>query len=236
MKNEATKKATIPVLNMMIEHADKGPSGFWTGDQEGCGNPQIFPEFEKGLKGGRLVQKEHYLCPWNTAVLYGSTQGNVHSGCYYSCSIKKAKYLSTEMLKKVLIRFRTCLQNGEYDNFEQLAPLLTSDEAEYIEEQIHLEEAEQQHRWEKERKERLKKAAPLLKKFPDKECLFGSCYGEKELVCTYDGTIDFDPEGYSIRTVIALSAKKTMSGWTYPALKVFKLGIVSRSLQRSTAM
>ena len=32
MKNEATKKATIPVLNMMIEHADKGPSGFWTGD------------------------------------------------------------------------------------------------------------------------------------------------------------------------------------------------------------
>lgn len=36
---------------MMILHADKGPSGFWTGDQEGCGNPQIFPEFEKGLKG-----------------------------------------------------------------------------------------------------------------------------------------------------------------------------------------
>lgn len=142
MNNEATKKATIPVLNMMNEHADKGPSGLWTGDQEGCGNPQIFPEFEKGLKGGRLVQKEHYLCPWSTAVLYRSTQGNVHSGCYYSCSIKKAKYLSTEMLKKVLIRFRTCLQNGEYDNFEQLAPLLTSDEAEYIEEQIHLEEAE----------------------------------------------------------------------------------------------
>ena len=100
------------------------------------------------------------------------------------------------MLKKVLIRFRARFQNGEYDNFEQLAPLLTPDEAEYIEEQIHLEEAEQQHRWEKERKERLKKAAPLIKKFPDKECLFGSYYGEKELVCTYDGTIDFDPEGY----------------------------------------
>lgn len=196
MKNEATKKATIPVLNMMILHADKGPSGFWTGDQEGCGNPQIFPEFEKGLKGGSLVQKEHYLCPWNTAVLYGSAQGNVHSGCYYSCSIKKAKYLSTEMLKKVLIRFRTRLQNGGYDNLEQMVPLLTSDEAEYIEEQMHLEEAEQNHRRKKERRERLKKAASLIKKFPDEECLFGTYYGEKELVCTYDGTIDFDPEGY----------------------------------------
>lgn len=99
-------------------------------------------------------------------------------------------------MKKVLIRFRTRLQNGEYDNFEQLTPLLTPDEVEYIEEQIHLEEAEQQHRREKERRERLKKATPLIKKFPDKECLFGSYYGEKELVCTYDGTIDFDPEGY----------------------------------------
>lgn len=42
----------------------------------------------------------------------------------------------------------------------------------------------------------MKKAASLIKKFPDEECLFGAYYGEKELVCTYDGTIDFDPEGY----------------------------------------
>lgn len=196
MKNEATKTATISALNVMVEHADKGPSGFWTGDQEGCGNPKIFPEFEKGLKGGSLVQKEHYLCPWNTVVLYGGNRCNAISGCYYSCSITKVKYLSTEMLKKVLLRFRTRLQNGEYDNFEQLAPLLTSNEAEYIEEQIYLEKAEHKHRQEKEQRERLKKAAALIKKFPDKEDLFGSCYGEKELVSTYDGTIDFDPEGY----------------------------------------
>lgn len=196
MKNETTKKATISALNVMIEHADKGPSGFWTGDQEGCGNPDIFPEFEKGLKGGSLVQKEHYLCPWNTVVLYGGNRCNVHSGCYYSCSIRKAKYLSAKMLKKVLIRFRTRLQNGEYDNLEQLAPLLTPNETEYIEEQIHLEEMEQERRWGKERRERLKKAAALTGKFPDKECLFGSYYGEKAIVSTYDGTIDFDPEGY----------------------------------------
>ena len=63
------KKKTMEVLDIMIQHADKGPSGFWVDDYEGCGNPKIFPEFEEGLKRGRLVQKEHYLCPWNTAVM-----------------------------------------------------------------------------------------------------------------------------------------------------------------------
>ncbi|MCM1120839.1 MAG: hypothetical protein NC543_15955 [bacterium] len=196
MKNKATKKATISALNVMIECADKGPSGFWTGDQEVCGNPQIFPEFEKGLKGNRLVQKEHYLCPWNTVVLYGGNRCNALSGCYHSCSIKKTKYLSAEMLREVLIRFRTRLQNGGYDNFEQLAPLLTPNEITYIEKQVHKEEAEQKKRQEKERRERLKKTSALIKKFPDKENLFSAYYGKKELVCTYDGTIDFNPEGY----------------------------------------
>ena len=195
-QNRAIQKAMICTLDVMIEHADKGPSGFWTGDQKGCGNPQIFLEFEKGLKGGSLVQKEHYLCPWNAAVLYGSNHGNINSGCYYSCSIRKAKYLSAEKLKKVLIRFRTRLQNGEYGNFEQLASLLTPDEIDYIEERIRMEEAERKQHWEKERMERLKKAAALIKKYPDKKDLFGLYYGEKALACTYDGTIDFDPEGY----------------------------------------
>lgn len=33
-QNRAIKKATIHTLDVIIEHADKGPSGFWTGDQE----------------------------------------------------------------------------------------------------------------------------------------------------------------------------------------------------------
>lgn len=103
------------------------------------------------------------------------------------------------MLKKALVRFRTRLQNGEYDNFEQLAPLLTPDEIDYIEEHIRMEEAEQEQHREKERKKRLEKAATLIKKcsdIEDIEDLFGLYYGEKTAVCTYDGTIDFDPEGY----------------------------------------
>ena len=62
-QNRAIKKATIRTLDVMIEHADKGPSGFWAGDQEGCGNPQIFPEFEKGLKGGASSKKSITYVP-----------------------------------------------------------------------------------------------------------------------------------------------------------------------------
>ena len=69
MKNKQAQQTMIDALDIMICHADKGASGFWIDDGEGCGNPAIFPEFEDGLKHGRLVQKEHYLCPWNTAVM-----------------------------------------------------------------------------------------------------------------------------------------------------------------------
>ena len=91
--NTKKKKDTIELLEIMIQQTDKGPSGFWVDDYEGCGNPDIFPEFRDGLKYGRLVQKEHYLCPWNTAILFGNGHGNVHTGCYHSCSIDKAKHL-----------------------------------------------------------------------------------------------------------------------------------------------
>ena len=90
MKNNETKGATIDALDVMIQNVAQGASGFWVEDYEACGNPKIFPEFEEGLKRGRLVQKEHFLCPWNTAVLYGKGYGNINTGCYHSCSIDKA--------------------------------------------------------------------------------------------------------------------------------------------------
>ena len=125
MKNKQAKKATVNAINVMIQHADKGPSGFWVEDHEGCGNPMIFPEFEEGLKRGRLVQKEHYFCPWNTAIMYGSGHGNIATGCYHSCSIDKARYLSAQELKEILARFKTRMENGDYDCVEHLSPLLT---------------------------------------------------------------------------------------------------------------
>lgn len=63
MNNKQMKKATVDAINVMIRHADKGPSGFWVEDHEGCGNPAVFPEFEEGLKRGRLVQKKTLFLP-----------------------------------------------------------------------------------------------------------------------------------------------------------------------------
>lgn len=42
-------KATGCTLDVMMGHADKGQSGFWTKDRKEYGNPRIFPEFEKGM-------------------------------------------------------------------------------------------------------------------------------------------------------------------------------------------
>lgn len=199
MKNKQTskqtgKKAMIAALDAMIAHSDKGPSGFWVEDHEGCGNPAIFPEFEAGLKSGRLVQKEHYLCPWNTAVIYGDGHGNVHTGCYYSCSISKAKYLSEKELREVLIRFKTNLQNGCYDDPDKLSPLLTKKETELIEERIRIEQERQKQKSENERKDRLKKAAALVAKYPEDKEMFSMSYGENNVAFTENGIIFFSPE------------------------------------------
>ena len=195
MKTEKKEK-TIEVLDVMIQHADKGPSGFWVDDYEGCGNPQIFPEFEDGLKRGRLVQKEHYLCPWNTAVMYGNGQGNIHTGCYYSCSIDKAKYLSPKIIKSILRRFKSALTSGKYDNKDQITPLLTASEIEYIEEQEKKQKQLEEERHKASLVERTKKAEKLIPKHPEYKELFALYYGEKIIVQTYEGNIDFDPNGY----------------------------------------
>ena len=193
MRNKQVKKATVDALSLMIRHADKGPSGFWTDDYEGCGNPAIFPEFEDGLKRGRLVQKEHYLCPWNTAIMYGDGHGNISTGCYYSCSIERAKYLSEQELKNILTRFKTRLENGDYDNTDHLPPLLTVSEVKRIEKRILAEQSEKKRCEEYKRQDRLKKAAALIAKYPGEGSLLAAYYGENNCVIEEGGAILFDP-------------------------------------------
>lgn len=193
MKNKQTKKATLDAINVMIRNADKGPSGFWVEDHEGCGNPAVFPEFVDGLKRGRLVQKEHYFCPWNTAIMYGDGHGNLITGCYHSCSIDKARYLSSQELKEILVRFKTRLENGDYDCVEHLSPLLTKGESKHIEDCILAEHYERERCEEQKRKERLKKATALIAKYPDEESLLTLYYGEKDCVLDEGGIILFDP-------------------------------------------
>ena len=142
MNSRKAKKKTINLIDVMIRHADKGPSGFWADDYEGCGNPKIFPEFEEGLKHGKYIHKDHYLCPWNTAILYGDGHGNIMTGCYHSCSIRDAKFLSVEMLAAVLTRFKKHLEDGFYDDIKHLKPLLTEKEQAYIKRQQAIERDE----------------------------------------------------------------------------------------------
>lgn len=195
MKKEQEKKAKMVVaLNAMIDHADKGVSGFWVENHEGCGNPEIFPEFKDGVKSGRLVQKDHYFCPWNTTILYGDGHGNISTGCYHSCSINKAKYLSPQEIKEVLIRFKSKMQNGYYDYPRKLAPLLTPQEADLIEDRIRLERERHAQERENARKKRLEMAKALIAQYPDYTEMFGSCYGEDTIVHTGNGVIFFSPK------------------------------------------
>ena len=194
MNNKQMKKATVDAINVMIRHADKGPSGFWVEDHEGCGNPAVFPEFEEGLKRGRLVQKKHYFCPWNTAIMYGDGQGNIITGCYHSCSIDKARYLSAQELKEILARFKTRMENGDYDCVDHLSPLLTKAESSHIEDRILAEQHECERCERQKRQNRLKKAAALITKYPDKKSLLAINYGEDTCVDEEDGLVFFNPD------------------------------------------
>lgn len=198
MKSSKTKKNTIKLIDVMIRNADKGPSGFWTDDYEGCGNPKIFPEFEEGLKHGKYTCKDHYLCPWNTAVLYGKGHGNINTDCYHSCSIRDAKYLSTEMLASILTRFKEQLQSGKYDNSENMKPLLTDDEQSYIRQQQTLERESRERQWQKDQEEKAIKAASLIQKYQGNDSiktLLTGHYGDNTLVSSEFGIIDFSPTG-----------------------------------------
>ena len=194
MNAEKLKKTTVDTIDVMISQADKGPSGFFVDDFEGCGNPAIFPRFEKGLKDGSLVQRKHYICPWNTAVMYGDGHGNIHTGCYHSCSINKARYLTTQELKDVLTRFKMRLENGDYDCVDHIAPLLTEAESRYIEGRIFVKQQECEFRERQKQQDRLKKAADLVTKYPDAESLFAMHYGENDCVLYKDILILFDPD------------------------------------------
>lgn len=196
MENKKAKKeATVELIDIMIQNADKGPSGFWTDDFEGCGNPIIFPEFEEGLKHGKSVHKDHYLCPWNTAILYGSKHGSIQTGCYHSCSIGDAKYLSKELLVKVLRSFKKRVLNGNLDNLDSITPLLMKSDIEFIKKQKELEHQAEVRARKQEEKVVREKAASLLKKHPDFEGTIISNYGKKIVQEVEEGYIDFDPNG-----------------------------------------
>lgn len=198
MSNKKFKTKTLCLIDTMIEHADQGPSGFWVQDHEGCGNPKIFPEFEEGLRKGSLVQKEHYLCPWNTAILFGTGRGNIHTGCYHSCSISEAKYFPSDRLRQILGRFKKGLSSGVYDNLENLKPLLTDEERSFLEKAKESNKKEQERKWKEDAQRKREAAGRLIRRFkddPDAQEIVAAHYGENVSVMTYEyGWLHFSPE------------------------------------------
>ncbi|MBE5958734.1 MAG: hypothetical protein E7254_07735 [Lachnospiraceae bacterium] len=191
------KKETADYIDIMIRQAEKGPSGFWTEDYEGCGNPKIFPEFNEGLEHGRLIQKKHFLCPWNAAVLFANGRGNISTGCYHSCSIIDAKYLSTDMIKEVLIKFKKNMLNGYYDNPKEIGPLLTGEMIKFIESAKEAEREAIERREQKEYNQRKQMAKKLLERFSDDknaQQFIVAHYGGKTVNSSEYGMIDFSPE------------------------------------------
>ncbi len=200
---EKGKRNTIRLVRVMLNNVDKGVSGFWTDDYEGCGNPDIFPEFEEGLKHGKYVHKDHGICPWNKAVMYGDGNGNIHTGCYYSCSIDDARFLSPDMVRDVLTRFLERYEGGEYDGVKaydskkRILPLLNDKEILFIRAQRCKAEEALEKQWEKKKQDRLSKAAKLIARHPDDEYwkeLLSESYGENHVCqCRY-GTMIFSPD------------------------------------------
>ena len=125
--------------------------------------------------------------------MYGEGHGNIITGCYHNCSIDKARYLSAQELKEILARFKTRMENGDYDCVDRISPLLTKGESRHIEDRILAEQYECERSERQKRQERLKKAAALIAKYPDKKSLLALYYGEKDRVLDEGGIILFDP-------------------------------------------
>lgn len=196
MKNEKLKQETIAAVDIMIQHADKGPSGFWVDDHEGCGNPEIFPEFAQGLKCGALIQKQHCLCPWDGAVLFGSEKENLANGCYYRCWIQEARNLSPQMLGEVLRRFKRRLISGSYDERKDIKPLLTDGEKVFIKKTKEAEIRNKARTCKQQEAKVSRAAKKLIEKYRNNQEIVQILlenYQQEVIVQCEDGALNFSP-------------------------------------------
>ena len=190
------KNEMLETLNAMIKHADKGPSGFWVDEDDACGNPLIFPEFKEGIKHGEYVSKPHTSCPWDFDIMYGADTKS-HSGCYYRCGIRKARFLKEEELRNVLIRFKDRFLNGDYANDkEKIYPLLTENEINIINKRIKQDEDNKNKLIKQERQERAKKASRLIEKYPKHKDLLIDFYGTDAVAIVEGGSVCFSPKAF----------------------------------------
>ena len=168
-KSKNRNNYTAKLVDRMIANADKGVTGFFVDEDGGCGNPDVFPEFEEALKHYDYLNKNASHCPWDSAILLGDKKLGAGGGCYYRCAIRNAQFLPPEMLREVLIRFRERMLRGDYEASGKKVPrLLTDEELSFIRDaenkaKEELEERRKWHTvcWAKTRKEKLDNAIVL---------------------------------------------------------------------------
>jgi len=225
MSNEKVKK-TAELIDVMIQKAEKGPSGFLVEDREGCGNPEIFPDFAEGLKNGRLIQKEHLYCPWNTTILYGGKRGCLTTGCYHNCSIRDVKYLTPKMLRRLLSLFKNNLLSGTYayGRNDDIKPIISEKETAYIKLQKENEHRKLEKEIEAEHRKQVKISSGWMKKYLHKfenqkeiRSLVTSFYCKKQSYNSFDyGLIFFDPDE---KNTVAGAEKISYDEFIYIQLK-----------------
>lgn len=185
------KNRTINTIDVMIKHADKGPSGFWVDDYEGCGNPLIFPEFNEGLKHGKYISKEHIACPWDKEIALGS-EHRTNGGCYHRCLKHDATFLKTNEIRNILARFKERVLNGDYDeDYNSVKPLLTKQETELIKNRIKQKDLEWRKQQELERQEVDKKADWLIAKWPQFKDYIENHYEKDTVIAGYSCPLIF---------------------------------------------
>ncbi len=128
------------------------------------------------------------------------------------------------MMRDVLIRFRKRLLQGAYDCKENVLPLLTSNEINYIENEIKKSKQAEERKHNEERNARLKKAAALIAQYPNEESLLAAYYGEKDCISNENGIVFFDPDSQK-----AVVGAEKMSYDEYLSVQLASLGHDYRS-------
>ena len=105
-----------------------------------------------------------------------------------------------------------------------MLPLLTSNEINYIENEIKKSKQAEERKHNEERNARLKKATALIAQYPNEESLLAAYYGEKDCISDENGIVFFDPDSQK-----AVVGAEKMSYDEYLSVQLAALGHDYRS-------
>jgi hypothetical protein len=110
---EKTKKKSLKIIDQMIANVHNGISGFFSDDEDGCINPNVFPRYKEDIKHGEFIELPKVICPYQKGALY--SDGSCSTvGCYHKCCLNDISFAPTYIKKNILTRYRKALVNDAY--------------------------------------------------------------------------------------------------------------------------